>query len=129
MELQIIPFRARHVSVIAPNVSEEMMILAECAERTGRGYTGCLLGDPVGCAGVAIQRAGMGECWALFSPIIKTMPLSLFRAVKKGLDEIILESRLTTLYAVVEPTDKSAARFMEHLGFEMKKHLYYREVR
>lgn len=129
MELQIIPFRARHVTSIAPLVSDEMKALATMAQTQGRGFTGCILGEPVGCAGIVVQRAGMGEAWALFSPILKTMPLSLYRAVKRGMDEIVLEMHLTKLYAVVEPGDERAANFMRHLGFEMKKHLYYREVR
>ena len=124
LKFQIIPFRARHLSLIAPIVSPEMLELGRSAEQTGRGFTACLLGNPIGAAGVAIQRPGLGEAWALFSPLIRSRKLELYRAVASGLKEIIQETRIKKIYAVIQPNDEAAVRFIEHLGFKLSGHLY-----
>ena len=124
----MIPFRARHVPLIKPDVSDEWQQLALEAQEEGRGYTACLMGDPIGCAGVRVHANNSGEAWALFSPLIKKLPLSLFRAVSKGLNEIIAEEKLTKVWSIVDPKDEAACRFMTHLGFGVAKHLYEREI-
>lgn len=128
MNVQIIPFRARHVPLIKPEAGKEWLELAEAAQENGRGYTACLLGDPIGAAGVRLHAQGIGEAWALFSPLIKAMPKSLFKSVSKGLNEIIAEEKLTKIWALVDPEDETAQQFMEHLGFRMKHWIYEREV-
>lgn len=125
MKIQLIPFRARHVPLIRPNVDDITMALALESERSGRGYTACLLGDPIGCAGVWLHGKE-GQVWALFSPLIKTMPVQLYKACKKGLDEVITEIQPTLLYARVDEADAQAARFMKRLGFAPTHRLYER---
>ena len=130
MQLQVIPFRARHIPEIRPDVDESMKRLAAIAEDRGWAWTACLLGTPVGAAGVAIEpapkgeRPERGEAWALFSPVVKTMPISLYKAVSKGLAEVKAETRVKYIAAIVEPGDAAAGRFMRHLGFNLAKHLY-----
>lgn len=104
------------------------MDLAEQAQRAGHAFTACLLGDPIGAAGVAIMDGNQGQAWALFTPLIKTLPLGLYRAVSKGLREVIVETRLRKIYAVIDPEDEKAQRFMEHLGFRMQRLLYERNL-
>jgi hypothetical protein len=129
MKIQVIPFRARHIPLIKPDVSEEWQELALTAQEHGRGYTACLRGDPIGAAGVRVLNSTTGEAWALFSPRIKTLPFSLYRSVSKGLNEIIAEEKLKKVWALVNPDDEAALRFMQHLGFAMSRHLYELEVR
>lgn len=117
----MIPYRARHVALIKPDVSDEWQELALRAQDEGRGYTACLEGDPIGCAGVRVINPGVGEAWALFSPLIRTMPKTLFKAVRTGLDEIIAEEKLKKLVSIVDMEDKAALRFMAHLGFSPKR--------
>lgn len=119
----MIPFRARHVPLINPGVEDWQMGLYLAAERSGRGYTACLLGDPIGCAGVWIDGKE-GRVFAEFSPLIKAMPVQLYKAVKKGLAEIIEETRPECFYTLVDPKDPAAVRFMTHLGFTPGMQMY-----
>jgi len=128
VEIQIIPFRARHVPLIRPDAGPEWIDLAEEAQEGGRGYTACLLGDPIGAAGVRVHGNGIGEAWALFSPLLKTMPKALFKNVSKGLNEIIVEEKLKKIWALVDPEDEIAQRFIERLGFHMKHWIYEKEL-
>lgn len=126
LEIKVIPFRARHVPLIRPDVGPEWIELAETAQEHGRGYTACLLGDPIGCAGIRVHGNGIGEAWALFSPLLKTMPKALFKNVRHGMLEIIAEEKLKTVWALVDPEDETAQQFMERLGFRMKHWIYER---
>jgi len=104
-----------------------MRQLALVGQNAGHAFTACALGRPIGAAGVTLQIAGRGQAWAIFSPLIRNRPVSLFRAVKHGLEEIIAETKVKKLYAVVDQDDEAAKRFMTHLGFHVKQHLFERE--
>jgi hypothetical protein len=108
---------------INPAVSEDMLRLAEIAESRAWAWTAMLLGQPVGAAGVAISD-GRGEAWALFSPVIKTLPVGLYKAVGQGLAEIKAESGVSLIVATVAAEDAQAGRFLKHLGFDLTKHWY-----
>lgn len=84
----------------------------------GPGYTAMLLGQPIGAAGVSILRPGVGEAWAIFSPLIKTMPFAIHRNVKKILARIIAEQHLRRVHAAIDPQDKIAVRWIGRLGFQ-----------
>jgi hypothetical protein len=98
------------------------------AQENGRAYTACILGQPVACAGMYLHGKGIGETWTLFSPVMKTLPLALFRIVSKTLNEVITEEKLNRVWAMVDPADPAAVRFVEHLGFGMTKHLYEKRI-
>lgn len=130
-KFEVIQFRAKHVRQIQPDASPEMIELAEWGEIGGRGFTACISGNPIGAAGIVVHREGMGEAWALFSPVIKRFPKSLFIAVKKGLEEIIEERQdLITLVSIVQGDDRQAVNFLKHLLFEPNgKVIYERRLR
>ena len=106
------------------------MALGRIAESYGWAKTGMLCGDPVGAAGVAIrrehasQKIGTGEVWALFSPVIKTLPKALYKATALGLAEVKRETGVMDMWALCLPGDQAAARFLEHLGFTLEFHRY-----
>lgn len=125
MRIQVIPFRARHVPLVNPNADENLLALAYAAERSGKAFTGCLLGDPVGCAGVWMHGTE-GQVWTLFSPLIKQMPVALCKEVRRRLKEVIEELQPTLLYARIDTNDEQAVRFIERLGFEAGHRLYER---
>ena len=100
-------------------MKEEWQQLALTAQDCARGYTGCLLGDPIGCGGVRVDKENrIGEVWALFSPLVKALPLSLFRIASRGLAEVIEEENLVLVWSIVDPRNDAAVRFVRHLGFE-----------
>jgi len=115
--------------MISPFVDENIMELGKIAERLGWAKTGMLCGDPVGAAGVTIKsdfpgQAPRGEVWALFSPIVKCMPKSLYVAAMRGLAEVKKETGITQMWALCQPQDEAAARFLQHLGFSLAHHMY-----
>lgn len=130
MKLQIIPFRARHLPHIRPDVNPEMQDLAWVAQEAGNAFTACLLGEYIGAAGVIVRESNLAEAWAVFSPTIKTFKRDLYVAVKHGLQEIIDENKVKKVTALIDPADAAAKRFIEHLGFNygMTRDFYYREV-
>jgi hypothetical protein len=125
MKIQLIPFRARHVALIRPDVDPAMMALAQAAERSGRGYTACLMGDPIGCAGVWMHGKD-GQVFSYFSPLLKRMPVQLFKAAKRGLAEVIEELKPESLYARIDENDQAAVRFITRLGFDPTHRIYER---
>jgi hypothetical protein len=128
LKLQIIPFKARHVQLIKPDATPEMLELAQICE-SHNGYTACILGDPVAAAGVVMQQVGIGEIWSIFGPIVKCYPKQLFAECKRLMAEVIAREKPRRLYAIVDPNDPKSIRFMEHLGFAMTRHIYTKEVR
>lgn len=131
LKLQIIPFRVRHLAEINPTLSAKAMAIARRAEECGIAWTACLLGDPVGAAGMEIGPNGIAQVWTEFSPLIKTMPKAFFQATRNYLEKAIAEHSPETLQAIVDENDDSAVRFIEHLGFPRKerKFLYERKIR
>lgn len=135
MQLQIIPFKARHVQVIKPDASVEMLNLAKIAEAKGYAFTGCLMGDPIGAAGIAIQHPGVGEAWTLFSPLLKAQfRVTLLRMVRKLINDVTEEAQLRDIYCYVLPDDLKAQEFVEELQVNgdhprLTQFLYQWEVR
>jgi len=127
VKLQIIPFRVRHLDVIKPDVTPEHRAIAAKVEK--HAFTGCLLGDPVGCAGVYVDELGIGWAWTEFTPLLKAAcKIQLARTVKRLLDEVALEVPIRTIRIEVDPLDNKAMQFAKWLGFNMDKpqHIYSR---
>lgn len=86
------------------------------AESRDDAFTVCLRGDPIGCGGVTMTD-GNGEMWGLFSPVIKTMPVALFRATRDCLNRIVEKQKPKELFSCADIIDDKSRRFLEHLGF------------
>jgi hypothetical protein len=127
-KLQIIPFRARHLQEVKPDVEAPMLEVAEYAEHHGWSYTGCVCGIKIGCAGIAMERNGVGQLWAVFSPMIKNMRFQLFRECRRLLLKNIADHRdeIEVLYALVDDGDEQAENFVRHLhkDFKLKRRQY-----
>lgn len=44
------------------------------------------------------------------------------------MNEIIAEEKLVKIWAIVDPNDQAAVRFMQHLGFGLAKHVYEKKI-
>jgi len=127
---QIIPFRPRHVRLILPDATDSMITRAEYAVENGFSYTACLLGTPIGAAGMCFKEANTAELWAMFTPLFKSMPITLYRAVREKYAEAMSKApELERIYAIVDPRDETAIRFVQHLGLKMTNHVYEVEVK
>ena len=111
MRPQIIPFRARHLKEILPDATEEQQWMALLAQESGPGYTAFLFGKAVGAAGVSIQKPGLGEAWAIFTPLLKFYPLWLHRECKARLAKI----QGIQVYAQAENCNE---KWLMRLGFK-----------
>jgi len=118
LKIGVIPFRAKHLAEIEPRVTGEMITLGQLAECSGSAYTAVLCGDPIGAAGIAVVRPGMGEAWSLFSPLIKRFPLALHKAASRLIPEVTKRHNLRRVCAMVDEGDAVAVRWIERLGFE-----------
>lgn len=87
------------------------------AENRDSAFTVCLLGDPIGCGGVTMYGE-KGEMWGLFSPLIKAMPVALFRATRDCLNRIIEERKPKELFSCADLKNEKSQRFLRHLGFK-----------
>ena len=125
MNLQIIPFKARHIEAIKPDAPADMLELAKFAERGGYAVTGCVLGDPIGAAGVAVMMPGIGQIWSLFSPFIKkNYRITLMRNAGKMIADAMTECKLHSVVATVDPDDLKACQFVEDLDFRLDRFVY-----
>ena len=118
LKIGVIPFRAKHLAEIEPGVTEAMIMLGQLAECSGSAYTAVLCGDPIGAAGIAVVKPGVGEAWSLLSPMIKRFPVALHKAVKTRIPEIMARHGLRRVHMTVDPWDVAAIRWAECLGFE-----------
>jgi len=109
----LIPFRAGHLREIKPDASDYWMELAGVYEDGGPAYTAMYLGHAIGAAGVYIPRPGIGEAWAMLTPMLKSMPFFLHRKVKRALETLTLRR----IHAQVDPRDKKAMDWILTLGF------------
>lgn len=125
MKLQIIPFKARHIPLIKPDATPEIIELGKMAEASGCAITGCVMGDPIGAAGVAEHYGGMGQAWTLFSPYIKARyRITIIRQARRLISEAFEEGKYSRIVALVDPDDPKACDFVEDLGFKLSRFMY-----
>ena len=127
--IQVIPFRARHVPLIKPGVTEFEMARAERDEKIAHARTVCLLGDPIGAGGITPFEDGSAEAWAIFSPLSKHYAKAMFQACKQGIVEAEAELNPHVLFARADLEDEAAQRFLEHLGYKAACYLFMKERR
>jgi len=120
----VIPFRARHVAFIKPDITEFEMARAQRDEAIAFARTVCLLGDPIASGGVTPFEDGSAEVWGCFSPLSKTFPVALFKACKQGIKDAIEELKPFPLYARADLHDHAAQRFLERLGGRKANYIY-----
>jgi len=112
--IKLIPFRAAHIFEIVPDADDETYKMAWRAQESGVGYTAYLHGLAIGCAGLSIQRPGIGEAWTYFTPLLRRVyPLTMHRLVKTLLDKHA--AKLDEVYAACKPENE---KWLMALGFK-----------
>lgn len=118
--MKLIPFEPAHLALFEPQAEQARYVdaarepvaqIAHWFALTGLDEDGRVLG----CAGLAELEDGDLGAWAVFSERVKSMPLALYRAVKRGIE--IHEGRRIVAY--VAPEHVKAARFVEALHFNL----------
>jgi len=87
-------------------------------KKYGPAFTMFVDDEIVGCGGVTIIKTGVGEAWTLLSKNFYKYPKTSFRALKNGLNDIIMSWKLRRVQAVVFKGFDSGCHLLRHLGFE-----------
>jgi hypothetical protein len=125
-ECRVIPFHVEHYleAVQGMPVIGDPTENGRCFERAGPAWTG-MIGDAVaGCAGVALLSPGVGEAWAVLTPLGLGHMRWIHRAVRDALRAIIAEHRLRRVQARVIADFFPGRLWAAHLGFREESRMF-----
>jgi len=75
-------------------------------------------GRVIGCVGMTMLWQGVGQAWAVFSPLVKEYGIAVSRAVKRMISHGFDEYGLDRLQAIVLPEEDRNIKWARFLGFE-----------
>lgn len=83
-------------------------------------YARTLLKDdePIAVVGAWPMWPGVSRAWAVFTPVAKAHPLSLYKLAKRQVEYVFSRDSLHRLEAVVLSGHLPAQRLVRHLGFQ-----------
>jgi hypothetical protein len=127
---KVVPFTVEHFNqmTLKPDMKAETDLIPEydnyLKNYVRQGYAYTLIreedGAIVWASGVLLHYPGMGECWALTTPLIHKYPKTVARVVRKILFEIIINNKLFRVQVTCKAKDKRAVKFLKFLGFEIE---------
>jgi hypothetical protein len=124
--IEIIQYEPEHIDEIMKHPREWEMRLSSHPDwnawklrwkKEGPSYTLMVDRNPIFCAGMIIMENGIGEAWTVMGFLMPKYMKSCFKAIKKYMDEIIGEYRLSGVQAFIDPAFNGAKHLMTHLGF------------
>ena len=86
-------------------------------EQAGPAWTGLVNDHVAAVAGIIILHPGLGEAWAVVTPLGRQHIRFVHRAVREGLRAIIQEHQLIRVQAKVIPDFFPGRLWAAHLGF------------
>lgn len=122
--LEIKPFAAEHVRAltarepdrtIAVSVGNYFELAKEYAKHPS--WTGFWDGVPMVSAGIIVLWPGLGEGWALTSHLAEKFPCAFHRAIKRKLEEVVVERHLRRIQVAIPKTHMISRRWIMRLGF------------
>lgn len=122
----IVKFELKHLDAIKmrePDRSEVAGIphfrkVCELYEKNGGAYT-LLSPEGVVCiAGVAPVIPGVGTAWSVTSDLVRKYPKTYYKSTKQFMAAIASDWRLHRLQATTLVKNRTAIRWLEHLGFK-----------
>jgi len=124
--LQLVGFMADHANAIIqgglnddrnmPPIQVSQFVEDMCNENAS--FTGVINDDLVACAGVYPVWDGLGEAWFLASHRIFENPITVSRAVRRGLEKIMDENNYHRVQAHVNGEWSNARRWAKLMGME-----------
>ena len=126
--IRILPFNPEHIRGAEfrepdaravqdfANLEEYLLV------HTSSGESYSIFVDSVwACAGgVVMLREGVGEAWALTTPLVSEYRISIARCAIKYLGGMIERLNLHRVQASIQETHKDSIKFMEYMGFEFE---------
>ena len=83
----------------------------------GLGFTAFVNGRPICAGGVVLLRQGVGEAWALTTPLVEAHRLVVARFAMVGLPAIVKALELHRVQVSVQRCHHASQRLVERLGF------------
>lgn len=116
--MEVVPFEVWHLAQIdPPALSVEDVAQFEALFATSSpAYTAMDGGRVLGCAGVQIVGE-VGYAWAALSDAMRERPISLHRAIVRGLRDVEREYGLRSVEITVYEKFERAKTWAERLGF------------
>lgn len=97
--------------------TDDFLSLAGRAPSTrARAITARLEGRPVGIGGFVYQEDGTIWASMLATPEVRRYPTAVYRGAKMAM-RLAARLRLRRIFALADPTEPAAERFLERLGF------------
>jgi RimJ/RimL family protein N-acetyltransferase len=118
--LDVRPFRPEdYVAAVAARGEPEARALQQgrVYVKYGAAFSGFLDGAIVGCAGLMLPWPGLGEAWAILTPLGRAHGGVVHRAVLRGLRGLIRTHGIRRLQADVIADFAPGCAWMTHLGF------------
>jgi hypothetical protein len=125
-ERRVIPFHVEHYLEATKGIAVlgDPAKIGENLGGSGPAWTG-MIGEAVGgCAGVMILNPGVGEAWAVLTPLGLAHMRFMHRAVRDGLKTIIAEHDLRRVQARVIADFYPGRLWAAHLGFKEESRMY-----
>lgn len=85
--------------------------------KTGIGFTAFVEDRPLGAGGVVLLRQGVGEVWALTTPLVETHRIAVGRAFMVALPAIVKALKLHRVQVSVQRCHRASRRLVERMGF------------
>lgn len=125
-QLEIIKYKPEHMIKLCKSTLVEGGIdnpadvekWANSRFKDGPAYTGMYNGRIVGCGGVSIYWAGVGQAWAVFPKWVTIFKREAYCYIKKGLNIIITEYDMRRIEATWRTDYPDKMHWLEHLGFQ-----------
>jgi len=124
VELRVVPYEPEHFLRIqrkCTNLQHAMGFgtLEELARIFLRGpaYTGFANEEIVGCGGIMLLWRGVGEAWAVASPLAGRYPKFFHKTIRQFLAWLIEKHRLERVQAMVDENFEAGLRWAWSLGF------------
>ena len=93
----------------------------------GMAFTGVNEGGIIACGGVLPIWKGVGEAWAVTSPLVQKYPLVFAKTMRSKLIEIIIANSFERVQTIVDAEFRVSQRWLERMGFkyegEMEKYI------
>ncbi len=125
--MKIVDFRPEHYKEIEdvysePGLSDILFSQAEQMEAMSKlGPCWTFMTDDsrvIGCIGMIMLWQGVGQAWAVFSPLIKEYGIAVSRATKRLISWAFAEYSLDRLQVIVLPEEEKNIEWAWFLGFE-----------
>lgn len=84
----------------------------------GPAFTGYAHDKIIAAGGIVVMWKGVGEAWALTSPLVRQYPIFFTRTIRNYLNGLIITHKFERVQSVVQKDYEMAIRWIEALGFK-----------